>query len=93
MMKNWSKTFVVAMAAAMAVGDAMAQDNVFDLSSQRKEKQNVMAVPGKKIDHKGLVINPQPQKMELLQGTLDIRKGLALKDKKRSSVTTSVLLP
>lgn len=82
-MKNGRKTFVVAIATAMTMGNALAQDNVFDLSSQRKEKQHVAAVPGKKMDHKGLVINPQPQQMELLQGSLDISRGLALKDKKK----------
>ena len=48
-------TFALGMCALMA---AHAQDNDFDLGSQRSEVQLVNPVPGKKIDHQGLVINP-----------------------------------
>lgn len=55
----------------------------FDLSTQRSEDQNVFKVPGKKIDHQGLVINPTPQSLLLLsdERPLDISAGFSLKDK------------
>ena len=34
-----------------------------DLQQQRREDQTVNAVPGHKIDHKGIVINPTPQQL------------------------------
>lgn len=37
----------------------------FDLSSQRKESRHVNPVPGHKVDHHGLVINPTPQSLQI----------------------------
>lgn len=70
--------------AALIVSAAMtasAQDDGFDLSSQRGEVQEYNAVPGKKLDHKGLVLNPTPQNLKRAEGVLNISKGIALKDK------------
>lgn len=70
--------------AALIVSAAMtasAQDDGFDLSSQRGEVQEYNAVPGKKLDHKGLVLNPTPQSLKRAEGVLNISKGIALKDK------------
>ena len=55
----------------------------FDLSSQRSEEQNVFKVPGHKIDHNGLIINPTPHLLSLLDDELplDITSGFSLKDK------------
>ena len=50
-------TFAVGLCALTA---AHAQDNEFDLGSQRSEIQLVNPVPGNRIDHHGLVINPTP---------------------------------
>jgi len=36
-----------------------------DLQLQRREDQTVNAVPGHKVDHNGIVINPTPQRMTL----------------------------
>lgn len=36
-----------------------------DLQQQRREDQTVNAVPGHKIDHKGIIINPTPQQLIL----------------------------
>ena len=63
----------VTMALAGAVG---AQD----LSSQRGESQNYDGLFGEKIDHKGIVINPTPQHIELLEGSgALISNGVVLK--------------
>lgn len=58
-----------------------AQNDEFDLSSQRSESQVVNPVPGKKVDHKGIVINPVPQEMEIKDSkVLNIGRGLKLID-------------
>lgn len=60
-----------------------AQDDGFDLSSQRSESQDVNPVPGMIQDHKGLVINPVPQEMTLYEnGFIDLACGFKLKDRK-----------
>ena len=59
-----------------------AQEAEFDLSSQRLESQNIPEVPGQKLDHKGLVINPTPQVLDLNEGSaLDFSAGFRIKDK------------
>ena len=56
-----------------------AQENDFDLGSQRSEIQSITPVPGKKIDHHGLVINPTPRHLRLTSGnTVDISGGVHL---------------
>lgn len=60
--------------------NAYAQE-AFDLSSQRSEKQQVLSVPGKKIDRNGPVINPIPHQLTLSTGECDLTAGVTLKDK------------
>lgn len=58
-----------------------AQENDFDLSSQRSEIRSVLPVPGYKVDHKGLVINPSPHQLQLLdEPVVDITSGFRIKD-------------
>ena len=67
---------------AMACSNLFAQETEFDLSSQRLEIQQVLPVPGKKIDHQGIIINPTPHKLTVDRNNmLDIAGGLVLKDK------------
>lgn len=67
---------------AMACNNLLAQETEFDLSSQRLEIQQVLPVPGKKIDHQGIIINPTPHKLTVDRNNmLDIAGGLVLKDK------------
>ena len=69
-------TFALGMCALTA---AHAQNNDFDLGSQRSEVQLINPVPGKKIDHQGLVINPTPRYVKLTnEGTVDISMGITL---------------
>ena len=57
---------------------AMAQD----LSSQRGESQDLGGLFGEKLDHKGIIINPTPQKLECIEAEgLNILNGLSLKGK------------
>ena len=77
-----SKILCFAWLATVLPAQLHAQDDSFDLSSQRGEKQEVNKIPGKKIDHKGLVINPTPHELTLDdQQRLSIGEGVVLKDK------------
>ena len=80
-MKHYRLLWLSCMAALLP-STMQAQDESFDLSSQRGEKQEVNMIPGKKIDHKGLVINPTPHEINIdeAQG-LDIAQGVVIKDK------------
>lgn len=46
-----------------------------------EETEQIPQVPGKKIDHKGLVINPVPHDISMGEGTLDISGGVTLAGK------------
>ena len=75
------KSLMVCIGLLMC-GTFSAQESEFDLASQRSEAQDVFAVPGKKLDHKGIIINPTPHKLVLdPTGRLDISGGVCLKDK------------
>lgn len=69
--------------ALFLCGSLAAQEQDFDLNTQRSESQDILMVPGKAIDHKGLVINPTPHHIRLAEsGRLDLAKGIKLKDVK-----------
>lgn len=75
------KSLMVCIGLLMC-GTFSAQESEFDLALQRSEAQDVFAVPGKKLDHKGIIINPTPHKLVLdPTGRLDISGGVCLKDK------------
>ncbi len=69
------------LACVLACGPISAQEtSEFDLSTQRSEKQSVLPVPGQKVDHGGLIINPTPQRLTLDEGSgVDLSKGVSLK--------------
>lgn len=74
--------WVAIAACAWVCGTLSAQEAGFDLSAQRSEAQHVPPVPGKKLDHRGIVINPTPHKLVLNEnGKLAISGGVSLKDK------------
>ena len=58
------KLIITWMACASVCMNLSAQDADFDLSSQRSEAQDVLAVPGKKLDHQGIIINPMPHQLQ-----------------------------
>ncbi len=65
--------------AATAIPSAMAQESGDLLTSQRREVQHFRRVPGEKIDHQGLVINPTPQAMQVdREQWLDCQYGFVL---------------
>lgn len=80
-MNHYVKCVTAGIVCSLMYGNVCAQDT-FDLSSQRSEKQDVQAVPGKKVDHKGLILNPQPHQIVTMDGkTCDLSQGINLKDK------------
>ncbi len=79
-------TLLLPTAALMAFApSAMAQDDAFDLSSQRSEVQEFNSVPGQKLDHKGIIINPTPQHLDIhAQSVVDFSNGFKINDRKKS---------
>lgn len=83
-MKRFLLTASIVAACSVFACGLHAQDNDFDLSSQRGEKQDVMNVPGKKIDHQGIIINPTPHSMQIDRAnTLNASIGFNVKDAKK----------
>lgn len=82
--KNILKSFGLAAAALVAMPGAAYADE-FDLTSQRGEIQEYNKVPGQKVDHKGLVINPTPHVVERpYNGSLNATGGFKVEDKKKA---------
>ncbi|MGM9804408.1 MAG: beta-N-acetylglucosaminidase domain-containing protein [Muribaculaceae bacterium] len=79
-MKKASLIVALTAIGALLTSNVKAQESDFDLSSQRSEKQDVMEVPGKKINHNGLIINPTPHQMNInSQATLNVANGFNFK--------------
>lgn len=78
-----NKKIFIALSTLLATGICVsAQDAEFDLSSQRLESQTISAVPGHKVDHKGLVLNPTPHLLNLdVAHAADFSAGFNVKDR------------
>ena len=78
-----NKKLFSAAAVLLATGICTsAQDDGFDLSSQRLEAQTIAKVPGHKVDHKGMVLNPVPHKIDIdADKSLDPSAGFRIKDR------------
>jgi hyaluronoglucosaminidase len=77
---------IMSMLAAglLSVAGLYAQDDSFDLSSQRSESQNINPVPGKKLDHGGMVINPVPHEISIDDSSfLPLEGGFRIKDRRK----------
>ncbi len=80
-MINHNLLLTVLVSSLCTLG-AYAQEDNFDLSSQRSEKQNIERVPGKKVDHQGIVVNPTPHYLDIDRTQwVDLSKGVKLQDK------------
>lgn len=80
---NNKKLLTVLVAASFMCGNLSAQEQGFDLTTQRSESQDVFKVPGKALDHKGLIINPTPHSLKVTEGgMLNVSKGVNLRDAK-----------
>lgn len=81
-LKGYTKLFSASAALLLMSGNVNAQEESFDLSSQRSEIQDVLPVPGKKIDHNGIIVNPVPHKMTIdSKNTLDVSLGFNVNDR------------
>ncbi len=81
-MKNYKQSILLFAACALVGLGASAQEAEFDLDSQRSESQNVLPVPGHKVDHMGLFINPVPQHLEYDPALLlGVSEGFDVNDK------------
>ncbi len=65
LMKTMISAAMTAVICATVPNTAAADEGAFDLSSQRSEVQQLNPVPGKKIDHQGLIINPTPHSIDI----------------------------
>ena len=84
-MKKNKKTLLALLAMIFTCGTHYAQDTGFDLSTQRSESQEILKVPGSVVDHNGLIINPTPQSLNVVEGKfLNISKGISLRDKQNA---------
>lgn len=93
-MMNHKKLLTVFIATAFTYGNLYAQDNNFDLNTQRSEAQEVFKIPGKLLDHQGLIINPTPHSLQKQEGKiLCITNGIALKDKQKKFTDDLSFLP
>lgn len=78
---NNTKLLTTLAAGLLLCGNLAAQETEFDLSSQRSESQDVLAVPGQRVDHRDIVINPTPHHLTADRSrTLDLTQGLRIKD-------------
>ena len=77
---------IIATAATLIASAVFFASSVTaqDLSHQRGERQVLNPVPGEKIDHQGIIINPTPRKLTLADdGLLYISNGFNLKTDKQ----------
>lgn len=80
MIKN--KNLVCLLAASLTLGTIAMQAQDVDLDFQRSESRDVLPVPGHKVDHHGIVINPTPQSLTRDDSRqIDISRGFRLKDR------------
>ena len=56
---------VLLAAAATAILTSLPAAAQFDLQSQRKEVQSYLKVPGHKVDHHGVILNPTPHELNV----------------------------
>lgn len=77
------KQLLTLAAAIVLCSNLPAQEQEFDLGSQRSESQDVHPVPGKALDHGGIIVNPTPHRMTVSSGgALDITRGVRVTDAK-----------
>lgn len=80
-MTNYKKLLTIVAATTWMCAPLSAQEEGFDLTTQRSESQDVFMVPGKMLDHKGLIINPTPHSLKIVDSRkLNTSKGISLKD-------------
>lgn len=89
MIKLTNKLFAVsAVALATLLPASASNDGGFDFDSQRGEVKTVNPVPGAKLDHHGIILNPTPQSVTRpYTGVLNASGGFKIKDKKKAFIS------
>lgn len=78
-MKYILKSILAGSIGMFAYASVAAQD--FDVTSQKGEQQIILPVPGKKVNHQGIIINPTPQQCLWDKSKhLDLSNGVSLRD-------------
>lgn len=73
---------LVALLTLLTAGSTLlyAQNDGFDLNAQRRESQRIYGVDGEAVDHKGLIVNPTPHSIDIVEGgQVDITTGIRIK--------------
>lgn len=84
-MTNFRKLLSLLAAGLVCWCPLQAQEEGFDLTSQRSESQDVRKVPGHVVDHGGIIINPTPHSLEVNAAQrLDLSRGVAVKDRRKA---------
>lgn len=78
------KTFwTSALFGLLCCSPLLAQEPAFDLSTQRSEEQSVQPVPGHRVDHGGLVLNPTPHRLAIDSACrIDLSQGFRIRDRR-----------
>lgn len=93
-MINYKKTLTLLAVTLFTSVNLVAQEQNIDLNTQRSESQDILRIPGKAINHNGLIINPTPHNLKLVEGSkLDLSEGLNLKDIQRKFSTDLKFAP
>ena len=80
MTAHWKRSALLT-AGLLACSGLFAQEADFDLATQRSESQQILRVPGRKLDHGGLVVNPTPHSLAVDDSRhLDLSGGLRIDD-------------
>ncbi len=74
-MRYYKNLLALGCVASLAFGAAAQADQPFDLSSQRKEKQRLLPVPGKKVENRPFVVNPTPQNIAMHSNRKGVNAG------------------
>ena len=83
---NTLKTITLSLLLGAAMMPVAAQETV-DLASQRKESQRYGMVPGQKLDHKGIIINPTPHALDMApSGSLYVGDGISYPSGKKGGI-------
>lgn len=82
-MKPNYKTILIGIVGTLIYTPLFWAQN-FDPNLQKGELQTVLPVPGEKIDHQGIIINPIPQECSWNRDKwIDIANGFTVKDKQK----------
>lgn len=79
-MKKKNLLLIACLLSFFTYNKVFSQESDFDLSAQRSESQDILKVPGHKIENQDIIINPTPHNIIIDKNQkLDINQGLTVK--------------